>query len=74
MILIVDMNWKKDSLGYYESVAPLTLVAKELDAVNVKHYSELQSQGHIELQQDYSFWHYPKRYNCITRTREISLA
>ena len=42
MILIVDMNWKKDSLGYYESVAPLTLVAKELDAVNVKHYSELQ--------------------------------
>jgi GMP synthase-like glutamine amidotransferase len=44
MILIVDMNGKKDSLGYYETVAPLVLVAKEFDTVVVKHYSELQTK------------------------------
>jgi GMP synthase-like glutamine amidotransferase len=44
MILIVDMNWKKNSLGYYETVAPLAVVAKEFDIVVVKHYSELQAK------------------------------
>jgi len=41
MILVVDMNWKKDSLGFYEFVLPIVSVAKELDECVVKHYTEL---------------------------------
>lgn len=48
MILIVDMNWKKDSLGYYESVAPLIQVAKDLDEVAVKHYQEVQMKDIVD--------------------------
>jgi GMP synthase-like glutamine amidotransferase len=44
MILVVDMNWKKASLGYYEFVEPLAVVAKELDAVTVKHYNEVSDK------------------------------
>jgi len=42
MILIVDMNCKKDSLGFYEFVLPIVSVAKELDECVVKHYTELR--------------------------------
>ncbi len=45
MILIVDMNWKKDSLGYYEFVAPITSIAEDLDQCVVKHYLEVNSEG-----------------------------
>jgi GMP synthase-like glutamine amidotransferase len=31
MILIVDLNWKKASLGFYEFVLPIVSIAKELD-------------------------------------------
>lgn len=48
MILIVDMNWKKDSLAQYESVMPLVAVIKKLDKVIVKHYSELHSRDLVE--------------------------
>jgi GMP synthase-like glutamine amidotransferase len=41
MILVVDMNWKKDSLGYYEFVLPILAIAKQLDEYVVKHYSEV---------------------------------
>jgi GMP synthase-like glutamine amidotransferase len=41
MILVVDMNGKKDSLGYYEFVSPIVSVAAELDICSVKHYSEI---------------------------------
>ena len=44
MILIVDMNWKKDSLGYYEFVAPIASIAEELDQCVVKHYLEVNSE------------------------------
>jgi GMP synthase-like glutamine amidotransferase len=42
MILVVDMSCKKDSLGFYEFVLPIVSIVKELNAVNVKHYSELK--------------------------------
>jgi len=45
MILVVDMNWKKDSLGYYEFVAPLVAVAEESEQVTVKHYSEVKAEN-----------------------------
>jgi len=43
MILIVDMNWKKDSLGYYEFVLPILAVAKTQDQCTVKHFLEVTS-------------------------------
>jgi len=45
MILVVDMNCKKDSLGVYEFVMPIVSIAKELDEVVVKHYTELRRKG-----------------------------
>jgi GMP synthase-like glutamine amidotransferase len=41
MILVVDMNWQKASLGFYEFVLPIVSIAEELDEVVVKHYAEL---------------------------------
>ena len=41
MILVVDMNFKKDSLGFYEFVLPIVSIAKELDECIVKHYSDV---------------------------------
>ncbi|HMK94951.1 MAG TPA: gamma-glutamyl-gamma-aminobutyrate hydrolase family protein [Candidatus Limnocylindrales bacterium] len=41
MILIVDMNWKKSSLGYYEFVLSIASIAKSLDKYAVKHYLEV---------------------------------
>jgi GMP synthase (glutamine-hydrolysing) len=41
MILIVDMNWKKGSLGYYEFVLPIASIAKAMDKYTVKHHLEV---------------------------------
>lgn len=44
MILIVDMNWKKDSLGFFEFVQPIVSIVKNLDACIVNHYAELSQR------------------------------
>jgi len=44
MMLIVDLNWKKDSLSYYEFVVPIMVVAEKLDKCSIKHYSEVTSE------------------------------
>ena len=41
MILIVDMNWKKDSLAFNEFVLPIFSVVRPLEEVRVKHFSEI---------------------------------
>jgi GMP synthase-like glutamine amidotransferase len=41
MILIVDMNWKPDSLAYDEFVAPIVSVLEPLEQCSVKHFSEI---------------------------------
>jgi GMP synthase-like glutamine amidotransferase len=41
MILIVDMNYRKDSLGTYEFVLPIASAVKDLEEYTIKHYSEL---------------------------------
>lgn len=43
MILIVDMNWKKDSIGQYEFVLPIVSIASEFEEYRVKHYREVNS-------------------------------
>jgi GMP synthase (glutamine-hydrolysing) len=47
MILVVDMNWRKCSLGFYEFVLPIVSIAEELEAVSVKHFVELK-QEHLD--------------------------
>ena len=44
MILIVDMNCKEDSLGYYEFVLPIIETIKCLGNWMVKHYLSLNSK------------------------------
>jgi GMP synthase-like glutamine amidotransferase len=41
MILVVDMNWKPESLGYYEFVMLILAVAEKLGECTVKHYLEV---------------------------------
>jgi GMP synthase-like glutamine amidotransferase len=48
MILIIDLNWKKDSLGYYEFVLPILAVAKEIDKCIVRHFEEVTQQDLTE--------------------------
>src|SRR4030042_3307178 len=44
MILVVDMNFKKDSLGFSEFVSPIISIAEELDKCIVRHYSEVKQE------------------------------
>lgn len=44
MILVIDMNWMKDSLGFYEFVSPILVIAEKLDKCMVKHYLEVSKQ------------------------------
>ena len=41
MILVVDMNRKKDSLGYYEFVLPILTIIKQFDKWSVEHYKDV---------------------------------
>lgn len=41
MMLIVDMNYRKDSVGYYEFVLPIASSIKDLEEYTIRHYSEL---------------------------------
>jgi GMP synthase-like glutamine amidotransferase len=47
MILIVDMNSEKDSLGTYEFVLPIASIVKDFEAYAIRHYSEL-SQADVD--------------------------
>ncbi|MCW4025600.1 MAG: hypothetical protein NWF01_11295 [Candidatus Bathyarchaeota archaeon] len=41
MILIVDLNWKKDSLAQYEFVLPIVSAAVPREECKIIHYSEV---------------------------------
>jgi GMP synthase (glutamine-hydrolysing) len=41
MILIVDMNWKRDSLAFNEFVLPIVSVVQPLEECVVKHFLEI---------------------------------
>jgi GMP synthase (glutamine-hydrolysing) len=45
MILVVDMNWKKESLGFYEFVLPIVSIIEEPNEVVVKHFTELTREN-----------------------------
>jgi GMP synthase-like glutamine amidotransferase len=42
MILIVDMNWKQDSLAFNEFVLPIVSVIKPLEECKVKHFLDIR--------------------------------
>ncbi len=74
MILIVDMNWKKGSLGYYEFVESLIAVIGNKEKVIVKHYKEIEIDdiadiGKIILSgnalQDFEFLKEPDKFEWI---------
>ncbi len=44
MILVVDMNSKKNSFGFYEFVLPIVSIAEELEKCVVKHYLEVNEK------------------------------
>ncbi len=48
MILIIDMNYKKNSLGFDEFVSPITLIVKSQGDFSIKHYLEVTSQDLAE--------------------------
>lgn len=45
MMLIVDMNSKSGSLGYYEFVLPVAAIIKNKEAFTVKHYSNMNQEN-----------------------------
>ena len=54
MILVVDMNWKRDSLAFNEFVCPIVSVVQPLEECRVKHFldiapSELKDYSKIVL-------------------------
>ena len=44
MILIVDMNYRKNSLGFDEFVLPLVAICEKLDNCMVRHFSEINRE------------------------------
>jgi GMP synthase-like glutamine amidotransferase len=44
MILVIDMNWKKNSLAYYEFVLPIIAITQKIDDCTVKHYLDFSKK------------------------------
>ncbi len=42
MILVVDMNWKRDSLAFSEFVSPIVSVVQLLEKCEVKHFLDIE--------------------------------
>jgi GMP synthase-like glutamine amidotransferase len=79
MILVVDLNWKKDSLAFYEFVVPIMTIAKKIDECVVRHYLEITSQdlnrcSKIILSgtalKDYAFLTNPEKFQWLTETEK----
>jgi GMP synthase-like glutamine amidotransferase len=44
MILVVDMNWKRDSLAKYEFVLPIAAVAKAFGECRIVHFADVSQK------------------------------
>ncbi len=42
MILVVDMNWKRNSLAFSEFVSPIISVVQRLEECEVKHFLDIE--------------------------------
>ena len=50
MILVVDMNWKKDSLAFNEFVSPIVSVVKPFENCTVRHFLDVDLEGARRVQ------------------------
>ncbi|HLN88624.1 MAG TPA: hypothetical protein VK253_01005 [Candidatus Binatia bacterium] len=41
MILVIDMDWKRDSLAFNEFVPPIVSVVQQFEECEVKHFSDI---------------------------------
>lgn len=73
-ILVIDMNYKKDSLAYNEFVKPILTVVEPTEPCKVKHYLEVKPQepekySHIILcgttLKDFEFLAHPDKFNWL---------
>ena len=73
-VLVVDMNWRKDSLAYTEFVSPILVAVEPLMACVVRHYldlqpSEIDGYSHIILSgtplKDFEFQQHLDRFQWI---------
>lgn len=73
-ILIVDMNYKKDSLAYCEFVKPILSVLEPIEPCRVKHFLELKSSepqrySHIILTgttlKDFEYLNHPEKFSWL---------
>jgi GMP synthase-like glutamine amidotransferase len=48
MILIVDMNWKKNSLAFNEFVSPIVSVLEPLEECRIKHFLEITAEDLVD--------------------------
>lgn len=74
MILVVDLNWKKDSLAYNEFVLPIVSAIQPFEPCEVKHFldvkpSELDGYSHIILSgttlKDFTFLKHLDKFGWI---------
>jgi GMP synthase-like glutamine amidotransferase len=79
MILIVDMNWKNDSLDFYEFVKPILEVAEKIDKCFVKHYLEVTTKDLQECSKiilsgtalkDNAFLTKPEKFQWLKETQK----
>jgi GMP synthase-like glutamine amidotransferase len=79
MILVVDMNWKPESLGYCEFVAPILAVTEKLDNCTVKHYLKVSKRDLDQCDKvvlsgtalrDNEFLSNPERFQWLNETEK----
>lgn len=73
------MNWKKDSLGYYEFVLPLVAVAEKMSNCKIKHFLEVTNQDLSECTvvflsgttlKDTATLGYPEKFQWLKETEK----
>jgi GMP synthase-like glutamine amidotransferase len=79
MILIVDMNRKKDSLGYYEFALPIVAAAQKKGDYKIKHYLEVNNEdlrqcnsvilSGTPLKDTATLWH-PEKFHWLKETEK----
>jgi GMP synthase-like glutamine amidotransferase len=79
MILVVDMNWKRDSLAFSEFVLPIVSVVEPLEECVVKHFSDLEPEelkGYSKIVlsgtalKDHATLHQPEKFDWL-KTCEV---
>ena len=73
-ILIVDMNYKKDSLSYFEFVKPILSVLEPIEPCKVKQYLELKPSRTPKIQPYNPLRNHAQRLRIPQPPRKVQLA